>query len=64
MISSTATQEQYFGVDRQLCHWNSDLEYPKIKGVFLQLRNEFEFPAKTIFSNISTAIGVTAVSYL
>ena len=35
-----------------------------VKGVFLQLRNEFEFPAKTIFSNISTAIGVTAVSYL
>ena len=34
------------------------------KDVFLQLRNKFEFPAKTIFSNISTAIGGTAVSYL
>ena len=34
------------------------------KGVFLQLRNEFEFPTKTIFTNISTGIGVTAISYL
>ena len=25
-----------------------------LKGVFLQLRNVFEFPAKTIFTNIST----------
>ena len=33
------------------------------KGVFLQLRNKFELPAKTNFSNILTAIGVTAVSY-
>ena len=32
-----------------------------IKGVFSQVRNEFEFPAKTIFNNNSTGIGVTAI---
>ena len=34
------------------------------EGVFLQLRNKFEFPTKIIFTNISTGIGVTAISYL
>ena len=34
------------------------------KGVFLQLRNKFEFTAKTVFSHILTAIGVTAVYYI
>ena len=33
------------------------------KGVFLQLRNEFEFLAKTIYTNFSTGMGVTAKSY-
>ena len=28
------------------------------------LRNEFEFPAKTIFTSISLGIGITATSYL
>ena len=39
-------------------------ELTVVKGVFLQLRNEFEFPAKIIFTNISTGISVTAISYL
>ena len=34
-----------------------------IKGVFLQLRNEFEFPAKAIYADFSTGIGATAKSY-
>ena len=45
-------------------HKSTESKMSFAKGVFLQLRNEFEFPAKIIFTNISTGISVTAISYL
>ena len=60
LILSFGSFAKYFSVS--LCIYIFDRLFPfppKCKGVFLQLRNEFEFPAKIIFTNISAGIGVT-----
>ena len=50
--SGTEISDQYLETIRQQV-WNA----------FIEERNQFEFPTKTIFSNISTAITIKAILY-